>query len=86
MFGYNKQAVASCISALESEHSAKLRDQQKQAEDAQAALRSQIDALQEAHSAELADLNRKVEELTSELNDLKNRKDSIVGAILGAQE
>ena len=43
MFGYNKLAVSSCISELESEYNQKIQDLQKTSTEAQETLKSQME-------------------------------------------
>ena len=58
MFGYNKLAVSSCISELESEYNQKIQDLQKESSEAQDTLRSQIQDLQK-ESSEAQDTSEK---------------------------
>jgi len=86
MFGYNKLAVSSYVSNLESEYNQKIQDVQKTGKETEETLRGQIESLREKYEEEIQKLNEKIDELTN-ARELSHRdNDTIADTLLDAKE
>lgn len=86
MFGYNKLAVSTYISNMESEHNQKIQDLQKAGKETEETLRGQIESLREKYEEEIQKLNEKIDELTNAREQSHRDNDTIAGTLLDAKE